>query len=834
MSRLDTILPPLAPAGSTDESSPVVEDLASRLVSDRMQAFEASQTSSDLSQPFTLHAEEEQRFFWLGILAKNATFTAKTAAILWFCSVKEAEVLLQRWVDQQILIEQQWSQSSLSPFQHIYQLPVSLQQVAYTGLLQQQLEAREAHGALVERYQALTHKRLWHTLEDDGYIHAHLTWHLQAADRCDEIHILLQEEAESGANGWYEACDRNGYTAFYCRDVDLAWQLAEEQYEQSPTQSIQLQCRYAMMTVAHHRVVRRLPAPLIGAFVHQQVWTPTQSITFFELIQDSQHEFEVLQSLIPALPTTYHPYILSVIQRQSHAAHQAQLLCLLAPLLEARLFPELLKIIRSLPADFYKAIVLREISAQIPTSLLDQTIAITQTLSPSDEMVAACGIVTRWPQTTSIYLNQLINRQTGEIEESVCSEFLVAIAPTISNAQKAQVLEVINSIDQPATRARLLIHLLPHHPGLLSVTFRTVCSIKDERSCAFALSKIVPYLSEVEIQLALNILEKFEDPLAYSTVLPPICEHQFAANITTKLLKIINTLPDELDRGQALGTLYPHFSPSVQSEVQGQISAFTNPTAKVLSICQLASAETSNLPTALHWLSQCQDSQIQFRAYWTLSQQRPKLLPAALTAACQITDIDAQILAFQQLAPLLTHEQIQHVLAIAQKVTSKDKQQRILEIVIPYCSPGLLLNIQALRSPHPKNQVYTSVLSTLKAQLTSSALKLSPWEARKRTLDSLNAMLPNDLLAQTLAATFEFTDKVDRAKSLSRLLPQIHPSQIDYSQWCKILHQLTALDYDTFLLNIPKLSPLMEYLARPEILHCTVQNMELIHRQWKH
>lgn len=833
MSRLDTILPPLPPAGSIDEPNPTAEELAAGQVSDWPQALDANQALSDMSQPFALNAEEEQRFSWLGILAKNATFTAKTASTLWLCPVVEAEVLLQRWVDQQILIEKQWLQSSLSPFQHIYQLPALLQQVAYTGLLQlKQLEARDVHAALIERYQALTHKRLWHTLADDGYIHAHLTWHLQAADRCDEIHILLQEEAESGANGWYEACDRNGYTAFYCRDVNLAWQLAEEQYEQSPTQAIQLQCRYAMMTVAHHRLVTRLPAPLVGAFVRQQIWTPTQSITYLELIQDSHHQFEVLQDLIPALPTTYHPYLLSVIQRQSNAAHQAQSLCLLAPLLETTLFPDLLKIIPSLSADFYKAIVLREISAQIPTPLLDQTVAIAQTLSPSDEMVAACGIVTRWPQTTSIYLNQLINSQTDEIEESVCSEFLVAVAPTISNAQKAQVLEVINSIEHSSTRATLLLHLLPNHPGLLSVTFRTVCSIEEERSCAFALSKIVPYLSEVEIQLTLNILEKFEDPLAYSSVLPPICKHHSAPNITAKLLKIINTLPAERDRGQALGTLFPHLSPSVQTEVKDQISAFTNLTAKVLSICQLANIDKSILPTALHWLSQCQDSNTQFRAYWTLSQYRPKLLPAALTAACQITDTDTQILAFQQLAPQLTQEQIQHVLGIAQQTTRKDKQQRMLNSVIPYCSRALLLNIQAHRKQHPSNQAYTSVLSTLKTQLTSSELKLSPWEARKRTLDSLNALLPNDLLAQTLAVTFEFTDKADRAKSLSRLLPQIHPSQIDYSQWCRILHQLTALDYDAFLLNIPKLSPLMEYLAQPEILHCTLHNMQLIHQQW--
>lgn len=833
MSRLETILPPIGLGGSIDKSSHAAEELATGEEPRCANSLVPNPDSLGPPQSIALTAEEEQRFSWLGILAKHATFTAKTAAILWGCSVEAAESTLQRWADQQILVEKQWPQAGLSPLKHIYQLPVSLHQVAYTGLLQtNDLAPQDAHATLIERYQALTHKRLWHTLEDDGYIHAHLTGHLQAADRCDEIHILLQEEAESGANGWYEACDRNGYTAFYCRDVALAWQLAEEQYDQSPTQAIQLQCRYAMMTVAHHRAVTSLPASLIGAFVHQQVWTPTQSITYFELIQNPQHQFEVLRELIPVLPKTYHPYVLKVIQHHAHPAQQAQLLCLLAPFLDVPFFSELLEIIQTIGSDVYQAIVLRDISALLPTPLLDQIVAIAQSLPPAEEIVAAGGIAARWPQTTSIYLKQLINAQKAGIEESVGAEFLEAVIPAVAKTHTAQVIELIDSIIEPSTRADLFLRLLPQHPDLLSITFQAVCSIRNERSCALALSKIAPYVSDVEIHLTLNMLEQFEEPAAYRPVLKPICAHHPSPSITTKLLKLINALPTELDRGQAWGDVFSHLPSSLQSQIKDQINCFTSLTAKALAYCHLALGEKSSLPTALHWICQCQESDTQFKAYWTLSQQWPKFIPAAVSAACQIPDADAQVFAFHQLAPDLTPKQIQQILAIADQEKCQDRQRQILSAIIPYCPQALLLTIQTLWHQQTNNQAYPSVLSALKTRLTASTLKLSPWEARKRALDSLNALLPDDLLHQTLAATWEFTDKVSGAKSLSRLLPQIHPSQVDYPQWCRILHQLTALDYDSFLRNIPKLVPMMEYLAGPEIHHGTIQNLQMIHRQW--
>jgi hypothetical protein len=89
-----------------------------------------------------------------------------------------------------------------------------------------------AHATLLATYKAKTQQNLWHTLTDDGYIHAHLTWHLQQANQLDEIHALLREETPDGRNGWYVACDGLGQVSNFVTDVGRAWELAFKLFEQ--------------------------------------------------------------------------------------------------------------------------------------------------------------------------------------------------------------------------------------------------------------------------------------------------------------------------------------------------------------------------------------------------------------------------------------------------------------------------------------------------------------------------------------------------------------------------------------------------------------------------
>ena len=92
------------------------------------------------------------------------------------------------------------------------------------------LKFNEANNFLLNRYQSKTQKKgLWHTLENDAYIHNHLTWHMEKAERVEDIHKLLSEENENGNNGWYEALESLGLNAVFIEDVIRAWSLSEKE-----------------------------------------------------------------------------------------------------------------------------------------------------------------------------------------------------------------------------------------------------------------------------------------------------------------------------------------------------------------------------------------------------------------------------------------------------------------------------------------------------------------------------------------------------------------------------------------------------------------------------
>ncbi len=824
MKRLEPLLIPRSPEGLSEEAGPAVEEGSAQKERDSADASAADPI--EVHDPQSRIADPEEFFAWLGILAENASFTAKTAATLWQQPVEDTDAILQHWVKQRGVIAR-------ADQPRTYQLPVALHQEAYQCLLyREQLSPQQAHTLLIDRYRARTYQQLWHTLEDDGYIYAHLTWHLQGANQCDEIHLLLQEDAESGANGWYETCDRTGSLHCFDRDLALAWQLAEDMYAQAPVQAIQLQCRYALMTVVSY-AGSRLPANLVAAFVHQQVWTAAQSLAYLERVLDPQHRFAVLQNLIPALPSTEHPELLNVIQQQPHCNHQAQLLRILVPLLDPVLYPELLRRVEILDTDGDKAMVLRELAAVLPTSDLDQILAITQTLNLTESMVAACGIVRRWPQTQAMYLQMLAQAAQSNVEEeAVYADLLRAIIPNISGAHLPKLLALIHVLPDAAARVDLLIQLLPQHPQLLTVAFQTACTIPSEMACAIALGKLAPRLTEIDIHLALTILDTFKNPVAVRCALLPISAYHPSASISGKLIEIIEAFPSESAQCQALCGLFSHLPLTMQGDIKARIEAVSDPTTRATALSRLAVQDKSLMPSALLAITQCQDVEVEFEAYWILAQRWPKLIPAALKSACQIKRMDPQVWAIHQLAPHLKEQQLKEVCAIAKQIRDQEHRQRILDEIIPYSSKNILIHIRELWHQFQDNKVYATVLGTLKAQRTALNIKLSPGDARQQAIHALTAFLPDPVLQQTLATTFDFEDPINCAKSLNRLLSQLHPSQVDYPLWCKILHALTHLEHDRFFLSLPRLIPFLVQMAGPEIHAAMIQNIQIIQRQW--
>lgn len=148
-----------------------------------------------------------QAFLWLAVLARDAAIAAPAAATLWGVSDAQADRLLEEL-------------SGRMPLQ--LREPVTAGGRVWSGYRM----PADLHAELVERYRARSRGGAWHTLDDDGYIHAHLAAHLARVGRLDDLHTLLREETSGGQNGWYAARKWLGQIDGYLADVRLAWRAA--------------------------------------------------------------------------------------------------------------------------------------------------------------------------------------------------------------------------------------------------------------------------------------------------------------------------------------------------------------------------------------------------------------------------------------------------------------------------------------------------------------------------------------------------------------------------------------------------------------------------------
>ena len=225
----------------------LLEDLAAEIANletlDRWEAEEASSEAKrkhySLVASFNLSlqrlpAAKLKCFAWLGVLPDDVTITENLAVTLWECSSTQARKTL-RYLQQKALLVPGVSSTQETNYRlHdlLHDLARNLLQSSTTPETASQLAGLglsipEAHQQLLARYRKQTTNGWWHTLTDDGYIYNQLIWHLEKAQKIEEIHRLLQEETPEGYNGWYWQCEREGKTANFVKDISRAWAIAE-------------------------------------------------------------------------------------------------------------------------------------------------------------------------------------------------------------------------------------------------------------------------------------------------------------------------------------------------------------------------------------------------------------------------------------------------------------------------------------------------------------------------------------------------------------------------------------------------------------------------------
>lgn len=248
-----------------------------------------------------LSHQDQEAFTWLGVYPDDVRLNPAMAATLWQSTVHEARRRLYRLRDKALL-------KPIGP--NLFTIHDLLYDEARLRLREHTALA-EAHAMLLARYRAGTRDGLWHTLADDGYIHAHLAWHLESAGRPGAVHDLLCEQTAEGANGWYQACERLGQTASYLADVARAWRLAELPQPSSVSGAGErarvrgegpgLQCRYALIAASLKSLAGNIPVSLPAQLVAAEIWTEPQGLAYAQQIPDLQRQVEALLELRPCL-----------------------------------------------------------------------------------------------------------------------------------------------------------------------------------------------------------------------------------------------------------------------------------------------------------------------------------------------------------------------------------------------------------------------------------------------------------------------------------------------------------------------------------------------------
>ena len=175
-----------------------------------------------------LKPEQLKQFAWLGVLPEDVDLSGTIAEVLWDVRAIQAKKGL---ID---LRSRSFLTDGVQTFEGVATYRVhDLMHDTARGLIEKGelgIENLEmAHGAFLERYRGRSGDGSWYGLANDGYVHRHLTWHLEMAGRCDEVHELMASGEDQ--NDWFEACDKIGQPGIFVEDVRRGWRLAEELYE---------------------------------------------------------------------------------------------------------------------------------------------------------------------------------------------------------------------------------------------------------------------------------------------------------------------------------------------------------------------------------------------------------------------------------------------------------------------------------------------------------------------------------------------------------------------------------------------------------------------------
>jgi hypothetical protein len=650
---------------------------------------------------------------------------------------------------------------------------------------------QQAHAALLTGYRATQQGQGWPTTSDDGYLYAHLAYHLDALAAHDEAAAgeLKQLFAD---DRWLHArvpADDYRYDG-YLADLDLVWQRAERQAKQQleadqAPEAISDLVHYALIQTSINSLAGQYPPALVARAVETRLWSMERAISVARKVVKPGTRAEICRRLLAVGPLPQEQINqlsqlgLTAVQAIGDEWSRVEVLTTLAPHLtgtaQTQALAEALRAAQPTGDGVNLAYALLILAPYLSGELLAEALRAAQTIGDGANLAHA--LTSLAPHLTGELLAESLRAAQTIGDEWSRVEVLTTLAPHLTGTAQtqalAETLQAALAIDDGGHRFYALTSLAPHLTGTaqtqaLAEALWAAQAIGNERERAAALTRLAPHLTGELLAEALRTINMLFSNSVLTGLVPHLSGQQLAES-----LRITPPIGDEGYRAAALTRLALHLTGSTKKRAL----------AEALRAAQAIGneRERAEVLTTL--------------APHLTGAAKERALDEALRAAQAIGNERERAEVLTTLAPHLTGSTKERALAealrAAQAIGNERKRAEVLTTLAPHLmgsakeralDEALRANLaEVLRTALVtfRPDVQAKVLTVLAPYLNREQLAEAPQvalaieNAVAKALTALAPYLAGDLLAEVLRGAQTIGDKLIWVRALMALAPHL-------------------------------------------------------------
>lgn len=697
---------------------------------------------------------------------------------------------------------------------------------------------RALHQRLLQAYAATRLGAGWHTAPDDGYLYAHLVYHLEKAGHWDQVTALFQDDAWLQVRVAQDGYQYTGYLADWQRLWTHAYQGCRSQIEAGQPLTGLVDCLHLALvrTSINSLSGNYIPAILAHAVeLNLPGWTPQRIFSLAERSPDPEQRVALLRGLLDLeddkkdSPKAGVPGS-TVVDRALQAAldlpdtwRRAEALSGLAPWLDLEQVERALDAAHAMYAEEPRAYALAALLSRreelLPARPASASAGSAVAPSPEpagsqppeqvegalqaaleiwDDEYRVEALVELWDKLRPEQIQRLLRPDPATLGEAAHAKTLSGIAAWLEGEQVESALQAALAMRSEANCADLLGSLSARLAGpQVERALQAALAMKHEITRSETLTALAGSLEGAQVESALQAALAMRDVWLCIPVLGELAESLDQAQLE-RAFQVALAYPNEKYRAHALSRLAGSLTASQVERALPAALAIHDQDLRTLALSALASRlDPAQLELALRAALDIHDDSHLARALGGLGgrlvgQPLEQVLQTALAFKSEAACVEA----LAGLAPWLEPAQLAQALHAALALNSEPhRAQALNRLGSRLVGEQAQLAFQAaLAMDNEANRavVLAGLGGSLDAagvdRLLQAALALKKDKHRAEALSGLGSKLHGEQVALALQAALGMRDELALARALNGLGANLHGEQV-----ARALHAALAL-----------------------------------------